>query len=107
MMKKIAALGLFLTVPAALFAWNTGAGGCGYGFRMGPHMFGGFYGGGLIMWIITLALLGFLLYTAVKYFKNRGADTGSKETALEILKVRYAKGEITKEEFTAMKGDLG
>ena len=33
-------------------------------------------------------------------------EGGDSETALEILKKRYAKGEITKEEFDQMKKDI-
>jgi len=33
-------------------------------------------------------------------------ESGDSETALEILKKRYAKGEITKEEFDQMKKDI-
>jgi putative membrane protein len=33
-------------------------------------------------------------------------EGGERDTALEILKKRYAKGEITKDEFANMKKDI-
>ncbi|HPS85941.1 MAG TPA: SHOCT domain-containing protein [Spirochaetota bacterium] len=108
MKGKISALSiLFLTLPAALFA--RGGGGCGYDGQfghMGPHFWGGFYGGGIIMGIVTLILLGVLLFFGIKYFRNNGQMAGNAQGPLDILKSRYAKGEITKEEFDAMKKDI-
>ncbi len=66
------------------------------------HMYYGY--GGLLMWLILLvfiALVIFFIFSSKKYVKR---DEG--ETALEILKKRYAKGEISKQEFEKMKKDL-
>ena len=52
------------------------------------------YGGGF-MWIVILILIVLLIYY----------DLGV-ETPLVILKKRYAKGEITREEFEIMKKDI-
>ncbi len=37
---------------------------------------------------------------------GRGSGSGGSETPLDILKTRFAKGEITKEQFEQMKSDL-
>lgn len=105
MKNKILALSsFFLLLPAALFAWGNE--GCAFGGRFG-HMGGVFYGGGIIMGIISLGLIGILLFFAVKHFRNNGLTAGGSESPLDILKIRYAKGEITKEEFESLKRDLG
>ena len=71
-------------------------GGWGYG------MMGGF-GGGLMM-IVFWALLIVLVVWIVKEISGRHSNSDSK--ALDILKERYAKGEINKEEFESKKKDL-
>lgn len=68
------------------------------------HMMG--YGfSGVIMWVLFLIVLVAVLFTAVKVAGSGGGAAG--ETALEILKKRYARGEIDKEEFERLKKDLG
>ncbi len=70
------------------------------------HNFGGWgllFGGicMIVFWggLITLVILGINRLTRREYSK-----TGS--TPLEIAKERYAKGEITKEQFEQIKKDL-
>ncbi|MBN2401368.1 MAG: SHOCT domain-containing protein [Spirochaetes bacterium] len=57
----------------------------------------------LILWIAILLLIGFGVYYLVK---NKGANQDSNEMPLDILKKRYARGEITKKEYEQMKNDL-
>lgn len=52
--------------------------------------------------IITLLLL--LMIVLAAFERKRPAS--SSESPLEILKKRYARGEITKEEFETMKKNL-
>jgi len=71
----------------------------GYGFGMGHGM-----GFGWIIWIVVIVLIIFLL---VKLYGSQNNSTGREEDrALEILKERYAKGEIDKQEFEEKKKDL-
>ncbi len=71
----------------------------GYGYGM---MGGGFWILGLIFWI--LVIIGLILL--IKYlWEGRGAKR-IEESALEVLKKRYARGEISKEEFEEKKKDL-
>jgi putative membrane protein len=69
-------------------------------------MMDGFFGMGLgwIVWIIVIAIIVWVVFQ----FKsgNHGHFNTSNETPLDILKKRFAKGEITKEEFERMKKDL-
>ncbi len=94
---------LLLALPAMLFAWEDS---CFYGWHGGPHM-GYFRGGGFFMWIITIIVLAFFGFFATRLFKMKRPEPGLKESPLDILKARYAKGEIAKEQFDAMKKDIG
>lgn len=75
-------------------------GGSGFGSGLGY----GFMGLGLIFWI--LIIVGVILL--IKWLVDQGKTTGGGEqqSSLEILKSRYARGEITAEEFEEMKKRL-
>lgn len=78
------------------------------GFRHGPeseHMMG--YGNFSVLWIVITGLLlliiWFLVYKLVQKNKHFGTDVENNNKALNILKERYALGELTDEEFTNKK----
>jgi putative membrane protein len=63
------------------------------------HMFGWGFDGGIMMLIFWVAAI-LLIVWAVQSFAGKN---NQKTSALDILKERYAKGEINKEEFEAKK----
>lgn len=72
----------------------------------------GYYGNGLISLIFTLLFWVVVIYLIVAFIKTIKKSVGfrkdfdKEDDAVEILKVRYAKGEIDKKEFDSMKKDL-
>ncbi len=98
---------IFAFTSTSLYAWRGSGDGCGYSGSMGPQWFGNFHGGGVFMVIITLVLIALLIFFGINYFKKGGVLPEGKEKPLEIIKIRYAKGEINKEEFEAMKREIG
>ena len=79
----------------------------GYGYGRGYGMMDGWFGGGIFMLIIGVIIIvgGFFL---IRMLMNRSKSIvrNSENTALEILKQRYARGEISHEEFEKMKANL-
>lgn len=66
-----------------------------------------FFGVGGWMMIVWVLLLIALIVFVVKAIINSGqGQKESRETPLEILKRRYARGEIDKEEFEERKKEL-
>jgi putative membrane protein len=73
-------------------------------------------GMGMMVWGVFSFLLGLLLIflfvvvvvAAVKWLwgQETAFVIGGKESALDILKKRYARGEIGKEEFERLKKDI-
>lgn len=101
MKKLFLLLAMILSFSGRVFAKGN------YGGHMGcwGHMMN--YGfGGIFMWIIFLIVIGVAVYLVVQATKSKGPESPYRETPMEILKKRYAKGEITKEEFDKMKKDL-
>ena len=72
----------------------------------GSMMHYGFGYGGTFMWIIFLIVIGLLIYFIVQAQKTKGQSPKQTESPLDILKRRYAKGEIAREEYERMKKDL-
>jgi putative membrane protein len=68
------------------------------------HGFGGFMGFGFFFWIIFLVILVWVVKSILE--KQNSGSTSAKDDPLDILKKRYANGEISKEEFERMKRDL-
>ena len=62
-------------------------------------------GFGWILWVLLFVLL---IWGAARLFRpgGMGAPSEKKESALDILKRRYANGEIDKQEFEEKKHDL-
>ncbi|MDZ7642599.1 MAG: SHOCT domain-containing protein [Desulfurivibrio sp.] len=84
---------------------------------MGPQHFwyGGWWGFPMMMPILMLVILliAYLVFRRGGYGPPCGGGAGNyyshgrePESAVEILKKRYARGEITKDEFNQMKKDL-
>lgn len=120
---------VLIVVFAVLLLGGAGMMGFGGFGMMGPGMMGGYggYGGmmggygnqfgfgfnpiGAIISLVVWALvIGGIVLLVVWLVRNAGRTTlgaASGESPLDILKARYAKGEITKEQFDSIKRDLG
>ena len=88
-------------VPGLLWGWQ------GYGM-MGPGMMGGYSTMFFmpILWIVIIGLIVWVVVAAVRRPGESDSTTRSTDSALEILKRRYARGEINKEEYAERKKDL-
>jgi putative membrane protein len=63
----------------------------------------GFMWFGPLFWII---ILGVIIYFIISGRNKRPWNTSDHETPLDTLKKRYARGEITKEQYDQMKKDI-
>ncbi len=63
------------------------------------------YGGGG-MWIFWILIIVALVWFVAFATRSSGISPSKEKSALEILKERYAKGEIDREEFEQKQKDL-
>ena len=123
-MKNVGTIvGVVLLVLLVLLLLG-GAGMMGFGgMGMGPGMMGGYggYGGmmgsgfgfnplglilSLVLWALIISGIVFLVVWLARNANRGGSLIGPSESHIDILKRRYAKGEVTKEQFDAIKRDL-
>lgn len=77
--------------------------GDGYGFMGGFGFFFMILFWGLVIW----AIIALVQSVSRNNAQSAGGSSGVQaDTALETLRKRYAKGEITKEQFEQMKKDI-
>ena len=82
------------------------------GWQMGPGMMGdwgmGWFGGifMFVFWILVIVGLIFMVKWLMQAEKKGKEDGEIESRAIEILKKRYASGEIDKSQFETMKQDL-
>jgi putative membrane protein len=101
-LKKISSSFIILSSPL-VFAFAQGPNGTmGYG----GHMMGYGYGGGFMWLILLLVFVAVGIYFLLQFKKSKGFDSSTIETPLDILKKRYANGEIDKEEFERRRSDV-
>ncbi|VAX27808.1 hypothetical protein MNBD_IGNAVI01-218 [hydrothermal vent metagenome] len=75
-------------------------------------MMNGMFGGGMwFSWLFWVIIIAVIVWVVIQFNNRNNQPTNftnniEKETPLDILKKRYAKGEITKDEYDRMKNDL-
>lgn len=79
-------------------------------WNWGMHPLGWAWGaGGLLMMLMMLVFWGAVIaaiVAGIRWFMDQGHGRAA-DSAMEILRQRYARGEINREEFEQKKRDLG
>lgn len=73
----------------------------GHGRGMMGYWFGGFF-----MWIIFIVIIAVVVYLIIRLSKQKETYTLMNETPRHILEKRYARGEISKEEFDEIRKNI-
>ena len=78
----------------------------GCGFTWGWNQMMNFGSGGIFMMFMFAIVIGLIIYFIITNTKSNRYTGGFSETSLDIVKERFAKGEITEKEFEKMKKAL-
>ena len=77
-----------------------------------PHYswMGGFFPGGIVSMLLWVLIISAFVYLAIKLFRALTSEQTKQNRdsfdSFEILKMRYARGEISHEEYLTMKETL-
>jgi len=69
-------------------------------------MMGGMWFFSILFWVLIIAGVVFITKWFLERNRNKNSSGISEKSALDILKRRYAKGEIDQETFEQMKKDI-
>lgn len=64
------------------------------------------FGGGMWMLLLILVIVGALMFLRPAIDRTARSDRPHDERAIEIVRQRYARGEISREEFEQLRHDL-
>ena len=108
-------MGLTGLLPTGIAPWLTPSPAAAqerayeWGWGMHPSM-GGVWGAwGVLMMAMMLVFWAVVIVGVVlgiRWLMSQGRETRQADTALDILRQRYARGEINREEFETKKRDL-
>ena len=108
--SSISAFTKYLSFSLLFYPWGEAFAWSGRysGWHMGPGMMGGWGFGWFMMafWILVLLGLILLIRWILQITNTEKGISAGRSDPLDILKVRYAKGEIDKIEFEAKKVDI-
>lgn len=76
----------------------------GYPPMMGYYPFMGFWM--TLFWLIIIIVAAYLIYRLIKSDRTLASGRTTERTADDILAERYAKGELTRDEYLKMKEDI-
>ena len=95
----IAALSFISMIPLGLMG--------GYrGWHMGPGMMGHGWGPSILLWLVLIGVIAYGAYLFLSGSKVKESAAPPQGRAIEVLNERYAKGEITREDYLRMKEEL-